>query len=249
MLEILIKVIDPLIKAIELFSNKKSTKRKKEFGALLIVCYLRLIDVIKAAESILSTLEFWKDSKKPVSNGEKPTSWSSIEHKLIEQKYNLLKLKWALNDIAKEIYVLNPEIALDLYELILGKSSALSILITQISDLKHKRWEHYYPFNIEFTNVPIRDFIDKDKSIKLADDFDDQLFAYIHTLPKNVKVEKLMSSLENTSFVIEKIALYFEMEQPRSRLRKLKECAAGIRETMLKYYSIDEILFVIDDLS
>lgn len=110
MFELIIKLADLLLKGGKAYEERRMAERRKEFGKCLVMCYLRLVEIIAVGNKIVATL------KQIESSFHADFSYFSIDlsdvgRYLRRQSINLNRLRGSLDDIVIELRVIAPDVA------------------------------------------------------------------------------------------------------------------------------------------
>jgi hypothetical protein len=224
MLEILSKIADLLLSGSERIRTIRDNAKRREFGKNLLNCYLRVLEVVTTGQEIVKELEYYveRSGRYQASGKEFRHSTYSIRALFKKQSINLHRLSGAIIRIYSEISVLNPDVGFELKNLIWEKRN----IISRLGDLLGSGCYYAGP---ELKAPP-------GQYGSLYVSRLEQMDSHILHLNDEWKHEKF-----------QQINKYLREREPRKQLEKLQVCAMQIRKLIVKYLTIEEILWSVED--
>jgi hypothetical protein len=214
MLDVIVQIATLLKDGLPLFQGQTEKNRKRTFGKAAVTCYLRLLEVIAAAESIRLQVEFFHRRFK--EHLDRADDWEydrrDLQNALKKQSINLMRLGWALKAIRVEMEILAPHIARRITMLVERKRNVVARLAEYCASGR----------------LPLRITIGDSAKPWCAPEVTAEL---VDTRP--------IWELDTH----QRLDQYLEDAAPADRIRALQETAATMRELLVKTFTLDELLW------
>ena len=233
----LIKVLLELIgKAISPSEISKHVKENKlnELGTQLFLLYIHLNEILVCGEEIVDSLEVYVERmEKHLKHGNDEyalTGGKWIEFQLVEQSLNIAKFAKAIKKLNRELQIVDGDAYRKLHPLLDSKISAIESLLITTS---HGNLPVFGPTEQQFLTLSADETGSEfDKLKQIAN-------AYSHG--------SIQTEIVWDESVYKNIKKYLKERQPREQLKQIQDVAEQLRESLLKYFSITDILVKVGD--
>ncbi len=191
MFELLIKLADLLLKGGKAFEERRMAERRKEFWKCLVMCYLRLVEIIAVGNKIVATLKKIESSFH-ADFSHFSSDLSDVGRYLGRQSINLNRLRGSLDGIAIELRLIEPDVSKEIEILCDVKRG-------RVKDLERILSLHEFNYGQQY-DVGTMLKVDEPLTIKEAENFieylgKDQPQSLLEKLRKNA--EELRSLITN----------------------------------------------------
>jgi len=206
----------------KVYQEQHDRHLKRAFGASLVKCYLRLIEVVSTGKKIIKHLDFYLVAGRSVRAPNDKEWWdywfNEFEDTLRRQSINLERLINTMGEMREELCVFAPEVAELLPLTATRKQLRVGRLWALVSVLRRGE-------------LPI-DFLPESRR-----HFGAEIGEY-----EAVQLEPGWNQA-----IDEKLFKYLDTDNPIEQLNKLQEYAKQLHQLIIQHFKVEEILYGIDD--
>jgi hypothetical protein len=249
MFELLKRLVETVLKgfSFDKLAEKRREKRLAEVGTEILLLYTSINEILVVGEMITSELESalgWLDRKKQSGEIDRHCS-THLDFLLPQQGNNILKFQASLKRLALQLQVVAPEVYSQIAPLMHGKGNALARLVDSLvgnygqavglptADMQ--QLSQALAAGLSETAVPLQP-----GERPLFSELQRELAKYVST----VNLPNLGSVGQDAAPVIRN---YLEQENPRARLKEIKDLLVKLREGIETTFSLQDILLEVGD--
>jgi len=232
MLELIRLILETLSKVLPATRELKRSNERVALGSELFALYARVNEAMLCADDILDRLEslvrktlyFQELGAPPPRNGIPP----HVQEILLYQRVCLAQIAQTMNRLSTELNILDPASVAELTPLLRGKANILDAFLAVMKDGR----------------LPVTELTAD--QLRLVDS---RQFNYPQSLGNAwvIRDHAIPLSEQWTKELFESVRSYLEQEQPRERVKAIRQHLERLRETLEQHFTLQEILTGVGD--